>query len=289
MPQCAARLLCPRQLGIASGNPNDGFNSLSTNSILTFQGKPTTVQYDNTSNLPILYTAPGLQTFNRFCHNQCFLSSTSSYTKPSTWNFQYNNLTTAQQRKLHLHERCAHANWDQINTWIRSGNLPCDPSLANVPDPVCATCQFGKAHKRTHKANTGGIDSAHSAPGHGVSSDGMEAGCPGRVFTTHGMPSTKRYRYCSFWIDHYSRFVYVTMHETKKAEELLHSKLEFKEFASKHGVKIQSIRADNGVYTAKMFQDACLKKQQQLSFCAIGAHWQNGIAERFIGSIVQRA
>jgi hypothetical protein len=55
------------------------------------------------------------------------------------------------------------------------------------------------------------------------------------------------------------------MHKTKKAEELLRSKLEFEEFASKHGIKIQSIREDNGVYTAKMFQDACLKKQQQLS------------------------
>jgi hypothetical protein len=49
----------------------------------------------------------------------------------------------------------------------------------------------------------------------------MEAGCPGRLMTTHGLPSTRCYRYVSFWIDHYSQLVYVTMHETKKAEELL--------------------------------------------------------------------
>jgi transposase InsO family protein len=79
------------------------------------------------------------------------------------------------------------------------------------------------------------------------------------------------------------------MHESKKAEELVRSKLEFEAFASRYGVNIKSIRADNGVYTAKLFQESCMQKQQKLTFCAVGAHWQNGIAERFIGSIVQRA
>jgi hypothetical protein len=107
--------------------------------------------------------------------------------------------------------------------------------------------------------------------------------------TTGGSPSNKRYKYCSFWVDHFLRFVYVTMHESKHASELIHSKLEFETFASRYQVHIKNIRADNGVYAAKAFQDSCQRNQQSLTFCAVGAHWQNGLAERFIGSITQQA
>jgi hypothetical protein len=291
VPQCTARLLCPRQMGKTSGHPSDGFDAISENPILTFEGKSTTVQYDEISNLPILYTAPGVTTFHQYCAHQSYLTKphdqeSSKGTSPM---FLYRNMMPAQQCKLHLHERCAHAHWDQINSWIRNGSLPCEKSLASVPDPVCATCQFGKAHKRSHKTDTGHIAKQHTAPGDGVSSDGMEAGCPGRMLTTHGLPSTRRLKYCSFWIDHYSQFVYVTMHESKKAEELLRSKSEFEEYAAKFGINIKNIRADNGVYTAKAIKESCTKKQQNLTFCAVGAPWQNGIAERFIRSIVQQA
>jgi hypothetical protein len=51
----------------------------------------------------------------------------------------------------------------------------------------------------------------------------MEAGIPGRPFTTKGLPSMKRLRYVSFWIDHYSKIVYATFHETKASHELLSS------------------------------------------------------------------
>jgi hypothetical protein len=105
--------------------------------------------YDNVSNLPILYTAPGVTSYQRYCANQGYLAKpsdtgTSNGASPT---FLYCNLTPSQQRKLHLHERCAPAHWDQINSWIRNGSLPCDKSPASVPDPVCPTCQFGKAHK----------------------------------------------------------------------------------------------------------------------------------------------
>lgn len=289
VPQCTTRLLCPRQIGHMTGNVDDGFFAKTNSSVLYVAGKPTTIRYDTTSNLPILYTTPGISSFYRFCANHGILHTPTTTEKPTPLNPQYRNLTPRQHKKLQLHERCAHAHFEQINSWIRSGCLPCDPDLATEPDPLCATCQFGKAHKRSHKSNTGHIAKSAKAPGDGVSSDGMEAGTPGRLMTTSGLPSTKRYRYCSFWVDHFSQFVYVTMHETKRAEELLRSKLEFEDFASKYNVNIRNIRADNGVYTAKCFQEACLKKQQTLTFCAVGAHWQNGIAERFIGSITQRA
>jgi hypothetical protein len=82
-------------------------------------------------------------------------------------------------------------------------------------------CQFGKAHKQLHKSSDGHISIDHKAPGHGVSSDGLEVGCPGLVMTTGGLPSPKQYKYCLFWLDHYSQFIYVAMQETKHATELV--------------------------------------------------------------------
>jgi hypothetical protein len=286
VPQCTARLLCPRQLGQTTGCPTDGFTAMADKAVLIFEGKQTTIAYDTISQLPVLYTASGITSFQHFCANQTYVQQLPSATHPF---YLPHKLTSKQQKKMHLHEHCVHANWEQINACIRAGQLPGGASLASEPDPVCATCQFGKAHKHSHKADIGHISNDHSAPGDGVSSDGMEAGCPGKMMTTHGLPWTRRFKYVSFWVDHYSQFVYVTMHESKKTEELLRSKLEFEEYAARFGVRIKNIRAGNGVYTAKLFQNSCKQLQQNLTFCAVGAHWQNGIAERFIGSIVQRS
>jgi hypothetical protein len=113
-------------------------------------------------------------------------------------------------------------------------------------------------HRKPHKTNTGRIDLDHTAPGMGVSSDGMEAGIPWKVFSTHGIPTAKIYKYATFWVNHFSRFVYFTLHETKRAEELLKSKQGFEDFTAHYGVSISRIWADNGVYIAKIISDNCL-------------------------------
>jgi hypothetical protein len=180
VPQCTARLICPRQIGQAGGDPSDGFAATMHDAVLTFHGKQTTISYDHISNLPILYTASGVSSFHRFCANNHQLLQHPTGTPLL---FLTPNLSPRQQRKLHLHERCAHAHWEQINSWLRAGTLPGGTSLASEPDPVCAACQFGKAQRRSHKADTGHISETHQAPGDGVSSNGMEAGCPGRLMT----------------------------------------------------------------------------------------------------------
>jgi hypothetical protein len=54
-------------------------------------------------------------------------------------------------------------------------------------------------------------------------------------------------------------------------------------------VTTQHIRADNGVYASAPFQLACEKDNQDLTICAVGSHWQNGMVERHIGVITQMA
>jgi len=284
VPDCVVRLICPRQIGAETGNPADGLYATQAATTLIVHGQHTTIKYDTLSQLPILFTKPGIQSFINYTDTLHACNATLSTGSGS------GNLTKRQKEKLYLHEMCAHEGFKNLNSWIRAGYFPkVDPSLALEPDPMCAACAFGKARRTTHNTHTGHISHDHTMPGDGVSSDGLESGTPGRPFTTKGSASKTRYNYVSFWVDHATAFVYVTFHSTKAATELVKSKLEFETFADRFNVRIRNIRADNGVYAAQLFRDACLKKQQNLTFCAVGAHWQNGIAERFIGTITQRA
>jgi hypothetical protein len=121
-----------------------------------------------------------------------------------------------------------------------------------------------------------------------MSTDQMEAGYPGKMMTTRGLPSPLRYKYCNIWIDH-AKFIFPMFHITKEASEMLISKKCFEDFAQCFGVQMRNIRAGNGVYAAASFQQACSDKQQNLTFCATGGHWQNGLAERHTGTITNTA
>ena len=55
------------------------------------------------------------------------------------------------------------------------------------------------------------------------------------------------------------------------------------------GVKIKSYRADNGIFKAGEFRLDMDKQNQQITYCGVGAHHQNGLAERYIRIMVERA
>lgn len=196
------------------------------------------------------------------------------------------NLTSSQRIKLLMHERCNHKNIETISRWIRQGLLPVDPSVAACPDPICTACQLGKAHRKSHASNKGYITDMCRQPGDGISADQLEAGHPGKIPTTKGLPTLKRSKNCNLWVNHHTRYIYPTFHETKHASKLNQSKKEFQSFAAKYSVTIRCIRADNGVYSAAPFQLACEQDNQNLSFCAVGGHWQNGVTEHHIGIVI---
>lgn len=182
-----------------------------------------------------------------------------------------------------LHEQFNHKNWKVINQWIRGGHLNVDKALANCPDPICAACKCGKAHKRSHTSDTGSITNQRRFPGAGVSADQLEAGSPSRLTMTRGLPTTERYKYCNIWIDHFSCYIYPNFHNRKEASKMIKSKKEYQTVASRYGVKIKPIRADNSVCASQVFKNAFDIDQQELSFCVVSGHWQNGVAECYIG------
>ena len=56
-------------------------------------------------------------------------------------------------------------------------------------------------------------------------------------------------------------------------------------FLASLGIESKAYHADNGCFADKGFRDDCTSSNQTITFCGVGSHHQNGIAERKIKDI----
>ena len=71
--------------------------------------------------------------------------------------------------------------------------------------------------------------------------------------------------------------------------ETITAKRAFETFAAERGVKILHYHCDNGRFQDNAFRQACHDARQQLTFCGVNAHFQNGIAECSIRDLSESA
>ncbi len=73
------------------------------------------------------------------------------------------------------------------------------------------------------------------------------------------------------------------------AEETLKAKRAFEQFAAEHSVKILHYHCNNGRFADNAFKQSCEEGRQQLPFCGVNAHFQNGITKRAIRDLSKSA
>ena len=197
-------------------------------------------------------------------------------------------LASYQALLMAYHEQLGHTSFAQLQELAKQGTIP--KKLANVPPPKCPSCLYGKAHKRpwrTHK-----IDpkiKPTTIPGAVVSVDQLESPVPGFVPIARGQPTTSHYHGASVFADHASGFTYVHLHQALTMQETLDAKHAFERVAHQHAVRIMHYHCDNGRFADRVFLDDVCKAGQTITFCGVGAHHQNGVAERRIRDITKSA
>ncbi len=119
-------------------------------------------------------------------------------------------------------------------------------------------------------------------PGQCVLVDQMISTQIGFVAQLKGCLTTQQYCAATIFDDHFSRLCYVHLMQSLTSDETLAAKNTFEQFAKQHGMSILHYHANNGRFADNMFMAACEQQRQQLTFCGVNAHFQNGIAERDI-------
>ena len=230
------------------------------------------------------------------------------------------NLTASQKQLLLDHYRLGHLRMSLIQTLYTCGppNTPptprfipeesaCDPCLlsrergqSTCTIPLCATCQCAKARRRKtgskrSKPNPDAptLRTDDLKPGDCLSVDQYESNVRGRLPHTRGRErSTSRYRGGTLFFDHASSKVFVRHQVALDGYETVEAKRSVERDALHDGVIIKKYQADNGIFDSKAFEEALLNEDdadQLLKLSGVGAHHQNGVAERAIGTVSNMA
>ena len=216
-----------------------------------------------------------------------------------------NQNVTAPQRELLLwHQRLGHTAMQRCQTLLRvppksMGHrqiiLPKHKSSTSCPIPKCAACQLGKQHRHgtgnAHRVNPErGRVNAQLKPGDMVSMDQYISGLHGRLPHTKGKEAkSKKYTGGTLFVDHASGLIYHQNQVSLRSGESIKGKNEFERFSLQNGVRIKAYRADNHPFNSVEFRQDFENKNQAISFSGVGAHHQNGVAERSIQTVTSWA
>jgi hypothetical protein len=217
------------------------------------------------------------------------------------------NLSPSQRALLIWHWRLGHIGFDHLKRlFVRKGDkskhgrcLVSNQSGIHVtPSPMCAACEIARAklkgagvtHTTVRPNKHQLLKKGHLHPGQCVSIDHYESSVRGRPPLTQGRESYgNQYVGGTILADHASRYVACHHQVSLAGSDTVISKRLFERLAKENGVKIQRYHADNGHFVGTDFRKALRDCNQPLDLSGVGAHFQNGAAERAIGTVTEKA
>jgi hypothetical protein len=110
----------------------------------------------------------------------------------------------------------------------------------------------------------------------------------GRLLHTFGREH-HGYTCGSLFVDHASRKIFNFPQFSTKSTETLKSVARLEAYASKEGFRIRNFHSDNGMFSTVEFKDHQDTHNIKYNFSGVGAHFQNGVAERNIKTVAQWA
>ena len=175
----------------------------------------------------------------------------------------------------------------------------------------CAACLTAKAQVRTPKSDkqhyndqklrkfTHGLEkgtnfnfkslkSGHLQPGDCISADHYISAKEGRLPHTFGR-ERQGYTCGTLFVDHASGKVFNFCQLTTASSDTIRSKHQLEVLARQEGFSIKEYHSDNGTFASAAYKADCANQSQKCSFSGVGAHHQNGVAERNIRTIAQWA
>ena len=216
------------------------------------------------------------------------------------------NLSGPQRELLLWHHKLAHVNFDWLQTLARQGRDSSSSrrvletkfaSIANCRAPLCAACQMGKGKRRptgakqVHDRHVMKLKEEILQPGESLHLDQYQSSATGRLPHTRGLEKNSlRYNGGLIAVDVATGKVFLRHQVSLACGETVQALQSIVQDVRSHGVSVKSIHTDNAPFNALEFRDYVAHElHARQTFSGVGAHHQDGIAERAIGTITSWA
>ena len=169
------------------------------------------------------------------------------------------------------------------------------PGATTCSIPMCKSCIAGKGKCKGLKSTSKVPNPAHHdvikkedlIPGERVSCDQYECRIKGRLPYTKGKEDApKMYVGGTLFVDHATSFIKIYNQVSLGATDIVRSKELYEQNAMELGVKVKKYHGDNGIFKSRAYKDNLELRHQEMSYSGVGAHGQNGVAERAIQTMV---
>ena len=196
-----------------------------------------------------------------------------------------------QREYLRIHSALNHLPHNKMKRLAESNVIP--KKFKNMKPPLCAACIFGKQHKRPWrgKGSRNRIRREnHNSPGACVSTDQLISTVPGLIPQVRGILMKAKFTGATIFVDHCTDFTYVHLMKTNfTGQETVEAKHAWERKCAEYQVRIRRYHCDNGRYAETLFRKDVKDNQQSMTFCGVGSHHQNGIAEKKIRDLSEQA
>lgn len=226
------------------------------------------------------------------------------------WHYKLSHVSIGWLQLLMRDRKWLHALEDQDTPFHRGPFLPCKHkgAVCDITGLKCLACVCAKSHRRPRTNQTRAFDTdnlcsfrqklngtkentlklGHTSPGDCVSCDHYLSPIPGRLYNSFGREQ-QGYACGTLFVDHASGKVFNFPQLSTTAQETVTSKHALERHAREEGIVIRGFHSDNGIFASSAFRQDCENQSQKLTYSGVGAHHQNGVAERNIKTISQLA
>ena len=309
VPKSEVRLMSPQDYfqGLQGGN----YLVTKDSSYLTLpNGIKFEVPFHHSNNLPMLFSPPAPNSSVLYLD---FENLNTSEIHLNVADERNQNLSQSEKEFLLKHRLMSHLHYAWIAELMKDrqfldnkGNVvKMDPVLKTKHDATrnckhdklkCAGCLLGKMKRRpdestvTKNLQEMALREGQLYPGSLVHTDQYESSVGGRRMDTYGKEKEiYKYKGGTIFCDSMSTYIHLNHQSSLRAGDTLRGKHNFERYASEFGIKIEGYHADNGIFNSKKYVNDCEEQNQTLDFCGVGAHHQNGVAERSIQTVTNMA
>jgi hypothetical protein len=199
------------------------------------------------------------------------------------------SLSPLQEEMMSHHYRLHHTPFPKLVTIAEQGEIPKRLAALKGCCLICVVCLFGQAHKCSWQSKSKQkhpiCKPTDDAPEKKASLDQMVSAQPGLIPQMSGHLTNLRVMAATVFVDHLLDHVYVYLMKDLTLSETPLAKHAYEHFPASLGVESKSYHAYNGLFADKSFRDNYISSNQTITFCGIGSHHQNEIAERKIKDI----